>query len=147
MNAQQHLNDLLVTLGLPSLEFDSHGCARMLFDGHVTVNFECDAITGQLDLYSDLGRLPAQGCEALYRSLLEANLFGVQTRGATLSVDSRQNQVVLSRTMLVNSLSLSLISQVLQDFVDCAGHWQKHLAEGTRGSDPDTRLARHPIAA
>jgi hypothetical protein len=147
MNAHQHLNDLLVTLKLPALEFDSNGCARMLFNGQVTVNFECDAITARLDLYSDLGRLPAQGCEALYRTLLEANLFGVQTRGATLSVDSRQNQVVLSRTVLVSSLGLSLISQILQDFIDCAGHWQSRLAQGGCGSTPALGLARDAIAA
>ena len=90
MNARQHLQDIALTLGLPALDFDSNGCARMLFDGKVAVNFESDELSGQLHLYCDLGELPLRGREALYRALLEANLFGVQTQGATLAVDGSQ---------------------------------------------------------
>ena len=139
MDARRHLNELLSTLGLPALHFDNHGCARMLFQGEVVVNFECEPITAQLHLYTDLGPLPSVGREVLYRSLLEANLFGVQTRGATLSVDSHQGQVVLSRTVLVPSLGVSLMSQVLEDFVDCATYWQQLLAAEAAGTGPNAQ--------
>lgn len=147
MDARQHLNELLLTLGLPALHFDYHGCARMLFHGEVIVNFECDPITAQLHLYTDLGPLPAVGREVLYRTLLEANLFGVQTRGATLSVDSHQNQVVLSRSVLVPSLGVSLMSQVLEDFVDCTVYWQRLLAEETSGAGPTAQAMQAQVGA
>lgn len=145
MDARQHLNELLSTLGLPALDFDPHGCARVLFGGEVVVNFECESITGQLHLYSDLGPLPAVGREVLYRSLLEANLFGVQTRGATLSVDSHQGQVVLSRTVSVPSLRVSLMSQVLEDFVDCATYWQRLLAAEAAGTGPNAQALQAEV--
>ena len=134
MNARQHLQDIATTLGLPALDFDSNGCARMLFDGKVDVNFENDEISGLLHLYSDLGELPLRGREAVYRALLEANLFGVQTQGATLAVDGSEDQVVLSRSVLVEELSLSSFSKLLEGFVNSAEYWQNVLAEGLAGS-------------
>lgn len=133
MNARQHLQDIALTLGLPALDFDSNGCARMLFDGKVAVNFESDELSGQLHLYCDLGELPLRGREALYRALLEANLFGVQTQGATLAVDGSQDQVVLSRSVLVEEISLGSFSQVLDGFIGSADYWQTFLAEGAAG--------------
>lgn len=134
MNPRQHLKDIALTLGLPALDFDSNGCARMLFDGKVAVNFENDELSGQLHLYSDLGGLPLRGREAVYRALLEGNLFGVQTLGATLALDGSDDQVVLSRSVLVEELSLSSFSKVLEGFVSCAEYWQNVLAEGLAGS-------------
>lgn len=134
MNARQHLKDIALTMGLPALDFDANGCARMLFDGKVAVNFESDELAGQLHLYSDLGELPLRGREAVYRALLEANLYGVQTQGATLAVDGSQDQVVLSRSVLVEELSLNSFSLVLEGFVGCAEYWQQFLANGAGGA-------------
>lgn len=134
MNSRQHLKDIALTMGLPALDFDSNGCARMLFDGKVAVNFENDEVAGLLHLYSDLGELPLRGREAVYRALLEANLFGVQTQGATLALDGSQDQVVLSRSVLVEELSLSSFTKVLEGFLACAEYWQQFLADGAGGA-------------
>lgn len=134
MNARQHLKDIAMTLGLKTLDFDANGCARLLFDGKVAVNFESDEVFGQLHLYSDLGELPLRGREAVYRALLEGNLFGIQTQGATLALDGSQDQVMLSRTLLMEELSLSSFSQMLEGFVGCAEYWQNVLAEGSVGA-------------
>lgn len=139
MNARQHLKDIALTMGLPDLDFDANGCARLLFDGKVAVNFESDEVAGQLHLYSDLGELPLRGREAVYRALLEGNLFGIQTKGATLAVDGSQDQVVLSRTVLMEELSLSAFSELLAGFVGCAEHWQHYMAEGAGGAAAPAR--------
>lgn len=139
MNARQHLNDIALTMGLPPLDFDANGCARLLFDGKVAVNFESDEVSGQLHLYTDLGELPLRGREAVYRALLEGNLFGIQTKGATLAVDGSQDQVVLSRTVLMEELSLSAFSELLAGFVGCAEYWQNYMAEGVGAAAASAR--------
>ena len=70
----------------------------------------------------------------MYHALLEANLFGVQTQGATLAVDGSEDQVVLSRSVLVEELSLSSFSKLLEGFVNSAEYWQNVLAEGVAGA-------------
>jgi hypothetical protein len=142
VNPRQHLNEILATLGLPTLEFDRNGCARMLFEGQLVINFERDKITGLLHLYCDIGPLPLRGCESLYRALLEANLFGIQTRGATLAIDGKQNQVVLSRAVQIDAIELSAFSQILDSFVSCASEWQRFLAEETARVQPGHGLTR-----
>ena len=47
MKAEQLLNDIARTLGLPELALNDEGCARLMFDGRVAVNFENDALGRQ----------------------------------------------------------------------------------------------------
>ena len=137
MNTRHELNELLSTLGMPALEFDANGCASLLFNDSIAVNFEHDRASGLLHLYTDLGPLPVDGRETVYRALLEANLFGVETRGATLALDQNQNQVVLFKTVHDSSLTLSSFSQLLAGFVDCATLWQQRLISSADG--PESR--------
>jgi hypothetical protein len=75
----------------------------------------------------------------VYRALLEGNLFGIQTKGATLAVDGSQDQVVLSRTVLMEELSLSAFSELLAGFVGCAEYWQNYMAEGVGAAAASAR--------
>jgi hypothetical protein len=133
---RQDLNDLFSALGLPALSFDRNGCARMLFEGDVVVNFERNDLNGLLHLYCDLGALPSGDREALYLTLLEANLFGVQTRGATLALDTKQDQVVLWRSVHIAALTLSSCSEILNSFVERAAHWRTFLGAEAQGVEP-----------
>jgi hypothetical protein len=149
MKAEQLLNDIARTLGLPELALNDEGCARLLFDGKVAVNFENDALAEKLHLYADLGELPLRGREALYRALLEANLFGAQTAGATLSLDGPGDMVVLCRTLVAEELSLAAFTEVVEGFVATAEAWQDKLAAGGFGSAEASgeRLPGEPVAA
>lgn len=136
MDYRQDLNDLFSALGLPALSFDGNGCARMLFEGDVVVNFERNDMAGLLHLYCDLGALPSGEREALYLALLEANLFGVQTRGATLALDTKQDQVVLWRSVHIAALTLSSCSEILKSFVERAAHWRAFLGGSVHRAEP-----------
>ena len=129
MNAQQHLSDLAVTLGLPALEFNASGCARLLFDETIAVNFEHNDTEGLLTIYSSLGELPASGRESLYRSLLRGNLLGLQTQGSALAIDPELDEAVLSRTILIEEVSLESFATLLDRFIGCAEYWTRQLAE------------------
>ena len=117
-------------MGLPAFAVDAAGCARLEFDGRTRVNFEVDTETDRLQLYSVLGPLPGEGREALYRTLLEGNLFGGGTRGASLAVDSLAHEVVLCQCLSAELYSGEAFIALLEDFVTCAQHWTETLQSG-----------------
>lgn len=129
MQAEQLFTHFFRTLGLSTLAFNAQGCARVIFDGKVAVDLEHDPASGELHLRSDLGPLPASGAEALYFSLLQANLQGQQTLGATLAVDEVERQIVLNRTLLLREFGPDDLLDVMQRFCASAGYWRQTLGD------------------
>ena len=127
MNADQLLNELGLTMGLPNLRFDEHGCARLMFDGKTAIDLEADSETGMLQVYSVLSPLPAEGRETTFLSLLEGNLFGTQTHGATLAVDSLYNEVLLCRTVDTEQMSGASFATMIERFVDSVETWKERI--------------------
>ncbi len=149
MDANQILTSLGLTVGLPDLAFDGNGCARLLFDQRLAVDFEHDADAGSIHLYTVLGSSPAQGSgEALYRRLLEGNFFGIQTQGATLSMDAARGEIILSRSVELDTISSVDFERVIEKFLAAAGHWQEALAGGAHDDvapDSHAQVPRVPF--
>lgn len=148
MNLPAQAQDLLTAYGRiagqPHLRFEPHGCARLVFDGRVTVDLEVDDNAGCLQVYGALGPVPAAGREALYRALLEANHFGTATRGATLAIDAAHDEVLLTRQVNLQQVTTGIaFGDLLNAFADTLEHWQQRYGNGQVGS-ADTA---HPPAA
>lgn len=129
-STDQLLLDLGQMAGLPQpLRFDEHGCARLVFDSHLAIDFERNDDVGIIQVYSVLGPVPTQGSrEALYQQLLEANLFGADTGGCTLALDSAMGEVVLCRSVAAEGLAASSFVQWVEQFVAVAEDWKTRLA-------------------
>jgi hypothetical protein len=132
MDPDQLLQSLALALGLPNLRFNASGCARIAIDGAPALNFERDAAGSAVHLYSVLGPLPPEGREALYTQLLQGNLFGTSTAGASLAVDNAHGEVVLCRTVVTELTSSSMFTSLVEGFVAAAEDWQGRL---TRAPD------------
>ncbi len=128
MHAIELLKHFAMGLGLPDLRFDDHGCASLSLDARTEVHFEHDAATDAIHCYSRLAALPAQGQEALYLRLLQANLLGTQTAGSTLAVDGSAQEVVLCRQVAPQHMDGQDFLALVQAFVDTAEHWTQLLA-------------------
>jgi hypothetical protein len=128
MTADQLLHELGLTMGLPGLRFDASQCARLMFDGKTALNFEHDAAAGCIHLYGTLAPLPAAGREALFQQLLQANLFGAQTGGATLAVDAAHHEVVLCRSVPLEGGTGAAFAAVVERFVAALEEWSSRLA-------------------
>jgi hypothetical protein len=137
MNAQQLLDSLASTMGLPQMPLNSDHCARIVFDGKVEVDFESDPESGELFLHCSVGALPHGGREALYRRLLEANLFGQETSRSTLAVDAGTESVVMWRADLCEELSLISFQQIVEDFVNCAEGWMAEVEQAGHGNSSE----------
>ena len=144
MSAAQLLEHLANTIGVDGLAFNADGCARLTCDGRITLNLENDPVAGRLHLYVELGALPSRGREAVYRALLEGNLFGTQTAEATLAVDAAADSVVLCRTLWTEEVSAAAFNEIIKGMVGCAHVWQKTLADGTLGGGAQPSLPAPP---
>ncbi len=127
MNAQDLLQNLGQSVNLPGLGFDANGCARLLVDGTIAVNFEHDPASASIQLYSTLGALPSQGREALFLQLLEANLFGARTLGSTLAVDSLYGEIVLCRSVPLDDAEPASFADLVAQFVSTVEDWTARL--------------------
>lgn len=134
MDANQLLTSLGLAVGLPDLKFDHNGCARLLFDQRIAVDLERDADAGCIHVYTVLGAAPPPGTgEALYRRLLEGNLFGSQTQGAALAVDAATHEILLSRSLDVEAASADDFARLVEKFLAATEHWKQELAGSGAG--------------
>lgn len=135
MDTDQLLASLGLTLGLPNLRFDDNGCARLAIDGAPALNFERDA-SGGLHLYSVLAPVPPEGREALYAQLLQGNLFGTSTAGASLAIDDIHGEVVLCSNVNAAQASASGFSAQVEAFVAAAEDWQGRISRAPAADAP-----------
>ena len=120
--------DLAAALGLPNLAFDAEGRARLIYEGKVDIELALDAEAGELHLTTDLAEMPSADGEALYIGLLQANLRGQQTLGATLAVDEAAHMIVLNRTVMTSELAAGDLLDLVQRFCASAMYWTTTLA-------------------
>jgi hypothetical protein len=130
MEAAQLLASYGQLVGLADLVFDAHGCARLKFSDDAAVNLEVDPAGDCVHLYAVLGPLPAGPNERAYRELLEGNLFGTRTRGATLAIDAVQQEVVLCRRVGLGGADVAVFAATLDDFVIATREWQQLFSSG-----------------
>jgi hypothetical protein len=138
MTADQLLDDLGLAMNMPGLRFDASGCARLVFDGKTAVNFENESASGCVQLYCSLAPLPADGREALFQTLLQANLFGAKTQGATLAIDSQHHEIVLCRTLRTADATGTSFCDVVEKFVTAAEDWTRRLSTGSAAAQATT---------
>lgn len=143
-STDQLLLDLGQLAGLPQpLHFDPHGCARLMCNAHLGINFERNTDAGLIHIYSVLGPLPAEGREVLYQQLLEANLFCAETGGATLAIDSLTSEIILCRSVAADGMGAADFVQLVNQFTDTAEDWNARLTSPASLAD----LTDHPAPA
>jgi hypothetical protein len=134
MDTRERAQELLAAYGqiagISGLKFEPHGCARLLFEDGVAVDLEIDTAADCIQVYGVLGAVPAGEREALYRRLLEGNLFCTQTRGATLAVDPVQEEVLICRRIELGSASPAGLAELLQQFAGNVQQWRQKFGSG-----------------
>lgn len=122
--------------GLPTLGFDEHGCARLVFEGEVAIDLEADEPAHCIQVYAVLGPVPAGDREPLYRRLLEGNLFGQQTGGAMLAVDPVREEVLLCAQVDPAVVGAEALDGWMDRFAGTAAHWLRRYAAGELTAAP-----------
>ena len=125
------LNNLLrefgSAIGIPDLQLDEEYRCNMMFD-EVPVSFELGDGDESVYIYSLLGQVPDDGLERFYAELLHANYLFAESGGSTLGVDSQSGNVVLLREERLESMRLSTLESVAEQFVSVAEAWMSRLS-------------------
>ncbi len=118
-------------VGLEECALDEHGTAQLAFDD-VFVNLLLDEERGALLLLATVGR--PQASAEIYGWLLDANLFWLGARGATLARDPAGRSIVLQRSLPVAGLDLKQFEAELESQVGTAEELRRRLAQYEAGT-------------
>ena len=143
MITDQLLQSVGQACGLNTLKFDARGCARLLIDGTLSVQFEHNESDDLIYLYSPLGTIPLTGRENLFQQLLEANLFGHDTAGATLAIDKLHNDIILWQAVPVSATTPEDMVKAVEGFIAVAESWQQQMSDPSVSASAQTTTRRH----
>lgn len=128
--AEQLLSALGRHSGLPdAFAFDHNRCARIIFDETVAVTLEASIDDGPLHVYSVLGALPDGNREAILLKLMNANLFGADTAGATLAIDGTTDEIVICRQVNTDQATEWGFISMIDQFVAAVEVWTAKLSD------------------
>jgi Tir chaperone protein (CesT) family len=120
-------------VGLDGLQLDENGACTLVFDGRVPVNSAImeDAVV----LHASLGVAPGARREAFLEMLLAANLFWLESDGATLSLEPISGEVLLARKLDSRELTVDGLREALDGFANAVDYWRERIAEFGRSAE------------
>ena len=121
-NAHYRLAGLGIHVNIPDLAFDEAGVCKLSFDD-IQLTIETEPSGESLLIYSDLGPMNTGAQTDMAERLLEANLFGQGTGGATLSLERQTGHVVLCQSIRAAAVSDPQFRQMVEVFVAAAEKW------------------------
>lgn len=141
MTLEEHLAAYGETVAGQPFAIDAKGVCELAFAQGVRVVVEPVPGEAQAQLWAVLGRLPpAHAREALLTKLLEGNLFGLATGGATLALDRAREEILLCRGFVPEALDAAGFAALLEGFADMAALWTREAAQPVDGPVPDGRM-------
>ena len=90
---------------------------------------EDDPETDTLHLVCELGSPEGGASAALMKRMLEANIFGLGTGGAALSLNPETGAAYLTRGLLIGGLSGPVLAAAIEALVAAAQDWRQAIAE------------------
>ncbi len=116
--------------GMSPLTFSPDGVITFIFNGSYKANFEKSEGDALLTLYGTIGELPYSDREASLIWLLEANLFGRETKGASLGLDRDTKEVILFKTFTVEKLEFDPFFEDVNSILEAQVALTESLKEG-----------------
>ena len=123
MRASQLMDSLGPMLGI-DIPATGDGAVQVLFDEDA-VDFQ--VADGGLFVMADIGR--ADGCEALYGTLLKANCLGAETLGCTIGLDAERRVLTLHR-LIEGDWTEAEFQGVVAQFVKALRYWKEWATAG-----------------
>jgi len=135
MDIHSLLSQLGQQMGLPNLKLDQHRVCRLIFDKKFTVDIEATDDERVVHFYALVGEVPPHDKDKFMAYLLEANLFGKGTGGATFALDHNHRDIYLCRALAVEQLSYQDFVNMLEAFVNYLEAWVGKIDRGDVGTD------------
>ena len=129
------LSELGATMGMENLTFDENGGCILQFDETMNVLLLYEGNHEVLYLFSFVGEISEGKESVVMRHLLEANYRWEGSGGATLSLRQDEDNVVLTRRLVVSSLTRESLEQTLSEFVTALEKWMSYLSDPSSDGD------------
>lgn len=111
--------------GISGIEADENGAYHFSID-EIGVMFETDETGARLGMFAEVGELPAEGREVVYRAMLESMST---SDGLVLSIPHGTDRVVLSRADPLESTDYAAFKNRLEGLVNAAEGWRRNIAD------------------
>ena len=126
------LKDLMEAFGaafkIADLKPNDAGIYTVKID-EMKVSFASDPDSPRLVTWGEVGALPPEGREKLFRVLLESMYMGKATGGATFCIDPETETLSIFRSDPLPLLDLETFSAMLEKFANVLGEWRKIVAD------------------
>jgi hypothetical protein len=139
------LKDLGRMLGIDSLAWDSDASCLLEFADNVGITLYFNDDRDELYFYALVGEIAPDAPTSLLGELLESNLFGIGTRGASFGLDRDNGLLYLSRSVPEGAVSGEYLYRCLNDMLDVLRRWQPKLSAALAGNAG--RAIEGPVAA
>lgn len=93
-------------------------------DGDLTLSLK-EGLLGPV-LYARVCPAPKERQNELIEKLMEANLFGIETRGATLGMEMEGEMITLISHM-PKEINYSAFKEGVEDFANIVSYWQEEI--------------------
>lgn len=131
-------------IGIPELTIDDEGYCCLAFDGTV-VDIEYDEETDTFTIHTIIGELPVDPSVDFYSLLLEGNYRFQKTAGATMGIDQKTKEVLLSYRHTVEALDCSQLETMFEDFVTTAEFWEDLISKPVEDEKPMDNIEVSPL--
>src|SRR5690349_6565149 len=114
------LKELAAAAEIDSLELNEQGVCAVRFGDRAEIVFELPVPAAALHLYCpvcDVSEDPVAET-ALYRRVLEWNMLGLETRGASFAVDRDSNRVLLCYSMPLEGADVTTFQNTVGNFAE-----------------------------
>jgi len=121
------LNNISQAYNLHPLALNAAGVCALRYGQRVECVIECPGDGQVVYFYAPMMKIPAEQAEKFYRVCLKANLFCLETHGATFAIDEKNQQIVLCYPQPTVLLDEQLFRNVLSNFLEIAAQWVDRL--------------------
>ncbi len=140
MDIAAQLKPIAEHLGLETLELDDRDSCSLDFDQQFAISLELDEDGETLHLSAALGAAPADLIDQLacFAAMLDANLFGRGTGGASLAYHADSGTLMLSRACFLTASDPDALVRAFSGFVSATEVWKARVdAEFWRSPDDE----------
>ncbi len=130
MTVHELLHDLGHEMGLGCLQLNSERACRVLCDDCFDVTIEFSSTNEVCYVHSFIGLAEDYDAKTLYQTLLDANVLGRGTGGASFGCDAESGDIILSRSFDLEELTFVKFKTAFQEFLNYVEYWTDRLEKG-----------------
>ncbi|THF58094.1 CesT family type III secretion system chaperone [Pseudothauera rhizosphaerae] len=112
------LNELAVLAGIDGLALNPEGVCALRYGDRAEIVFELPEDSDVLHLYCPVAPVPEADQAAFYRRLLEWNMFGLETRGASFAVDRGSERAMLCYALPIEGTDVLAFQNTVGNFAE-----------------------------